>query len=160
MRDMLRTNKVSAFRTDELSGLQGAPILIAGAELSGQGESVAGEAEDVIRGGSFGLDGATADAGGGGTAAGVCPRTFHRWAVRYEEHGIEGLRDKRLSRASRPTTRRWIFNAMLSRRKAANGSSRTRQAVQVIALVSETPWTTFELEIPSLCGDSTALAAP
>ena len=31
---------------------------------------------------------------------GVCPRTFRRWAVRYGEDGIEGLRDRRLSRAS------------------------------------------------------------
>ena len=31
---------------------------------------------------------------------GVCPRTFRRWAVRYEEDGIDGLRDRRLSRAS------------------------------------------------------------
>ena len=28
---------------------------------------------------------------------GVCPRTFRRWAGRYEEFGIDGLRDKRLS---------------------------------------------------------------
>ena len=31
---------------------------------------------------------------------GVCPRTFRRWSARYEEDGIEGLRDRRLSRAS------------------------------------------------------------
>ena len=31
---------------------------------------------------------------------GICPRTFRRWAGRYEAHGIDGLRDKRLSRAS------------------------------------------------------------
>ena len=28
---------------------------------------------------------------------GVCPRTFRRWSGRYEEFGIDGLRDKRLS---------------------------------------------------------------
>ena len=27
---------------------------------------------------------------------GVCPGTFRRWAGRYEEFGIDGLRDKRL----------------------------------------------------------------
>ena len=32
---------------------------------------------------------------------GVCPRTFRRWSARYEEDGIEGLRDRRLSGASR-----------------------------------------------------------
>ena len=32
---------------------------------------------------------------------GICPRTFRRWAGRYEEHGIDGLRDGRLTRASR-----------------------------------------------------------
>ena len=32
-----------------------------------------GEAEDVVRGGSFGLDGASADAGGGGPSAGDLP---------------------------------------------------------------------------------------
>jgi len=31
---------------------------------------------------------------------GVCPRTFRRWSARYGEDGIEGLRDRRLSRAS------------------------------------------------------------
>ena len=31
---------------------------------------------------------------------GVCPRTFRRWSARYEADGIEGLRDRRLSRAS------------------------------------------------------------
>ena len=31
---------------------------------------------------------------------GVCPRTFRRWSARYESDGIEGLRDRRLSRAS------------------------------------------------------------
>ena len=31
---------------------------------------------------------------------GVCPRTFRRWAGRYEEYGIDGLRDKRLSGVS------------------------------------------------------------
>ena len=31
---------------------------------------------------------------------GICPRTFRSWAGRYEAHGIDGLRDKRLSRAS------------------------------------------------------------
>ena len=35
-----------------------------------------------------------------GQLLGICPRTFRRWAGRYEEHGIEGPRDKRLSRAS------------------------------------------------------------
>ena len=53
---------MSASRKDELSGLQGDPILISGADLSGQGESVVGEAEDVVRGGVLGLDGASADA--------------------------------------------------------------------------------------------------
>ena len=32
---------------------------------------------------------------------GVSARTFRRWAVRYGEDGIEGLRDRRVSRASR-----------------------------------------------------------
>ena len=31
---------------------------------------------------------------------GVSPRTFRRWVVRYGEDGIEGLRDRRVSRAS------------------------------------------------------------
>ena len=31
---------------------------------------------------------------------GVSARTFRRWSARYEEDGIEGLRDRRLSRAS------------------------------------------------------------
>ena len=31
---------------------------------------------------------------------GVSPRTFRRWTVRYGEDGIEGLRDRRVSRAS------------------------------------------------------------
>ena len=38
--------------------------------MSGQGEFAGGEAEDVVRGGAFGLDGASADAGGGGAAVG------------------------------------------------------------------------------------------
>ena len=28
---------------------------------------------------------------------GICPRTFRRWAGRYQEFGIDGLRDMRLS---------------------------------------------------------------
>ena len=44
--------------------------LVAGAELSGRGESVAGEADDDVRGCAFGVDGAAADAGGGGAAVG------------------------------------------------------------------------------------------
>ena len=31
---------------------------------------------------------------------GVCPRTFRRWTERYEEDGVDGLRDRRLSGAS------------------------------------------------------------
>ena len=31
---------------------------------------------------------------------GVCPRTFRRWAERWEEDGIDGLRDRRLAGAS------------------------------------------------------------
>ena len=31
---------------------------------------------------------------------GVCGRTFRRYVSRYEEHGIEGLVDKRLAQAS------------------------------------------------------------
>ena len=74
--------------------------MIAGADLSGQGESVAGDEEDVVRGGLFGLDGASADAGGGGPAAGDMPEDVPALGGRYEDHGIDGLRDKRLSRAS------------------------------------------------------------
>ena len=33
-------------------------------------------------------------------SCGVCLRAFRRWSGRYEEHGIDGLRDKRLSGAS------------------------------------------------------------
>ena len=32
---------------------------------------------------------------------GVCPRTFRRWSDRYEEAGLDGVRDKRLTQASR-----------------------------------------------------------
>ena len=32
---------------------------------------------------------------------GVCPRTFRRWSDRYEEAGLDGLCDKRLTQASR-----------------------------------------------------------
>lgn len=32
---------------------------------------------------------------------GVCTRTFRRWSDRYEEAGLEGLRDKRLTQASK-----------------------------------------------------------
>lgn len=31
---------------------------------------------------------------------GVCERTFRRWVDRYGEDGIEGLKDRRISRAS------------------------------------------------------------
>ena len=31
---------------------------------------------------------------------GVCPRTFRRWAERWEEDGLDGLRDRRLLGAS------------------------------------------------------------
>ena len=31
---------------------------------------------------------------------GICPRTLRHWVGRYEEHGIDGLRDRRLSCAS------------------------------------------------------------
>ena len=34
-------------------------------------------------------------------ALGVCMRTFRRWSDRYEEAGLDGLRDQRLSQASR-----------------------------------------------------------
>ena len=34
---------------------------------------------------------------------GVCPRTFRRWVGLYEEFGIDGLRDKRLSGVSHRT---------------------------------------------------------
>jgi transposase len=30
----------------------------------------------------------------------VCPRTFRRYMVRYEENGLEGLKDRRLEGAS------------------------------------------------------------
>ena len=33
---------------------------------------------------------------------GVCPRTFRRWSERWEEDGIDGLRDRRVSGASHP----------------------------------------------------------
>ena len=32
---------------------------------------------------------------------GVCARTFRRWIDRYQEEGLDGLRDKRLAQASR-----------------------------------------------------------
>ncbi|MDE0145883.1 MAG: ISNCY family transposase [Nitrospira sp.] len=32
---------------------------------------------------------------------GVCTRTFRRWSDRYEEEGLDGLRDKRLTQASK-----------------------------------------------------------
>ena len=32
---------------------------------------------------------------------GVCTRTFRRWSERYEEAGLDGLRDKRLTQASK-----------------------------------------------------------
>ena len=33
---------------------------------------------------------------------GVCPRTFRRWAERWEEDGLDGLRDRRVSGAAHP----------------------------------------------------------
>ncbi len=74
--------------------------MIALADLSGQDESVGGEADDVVRGGLFGLDKVSADAGGGGIATGDFSAHVPVLAGRYEDHGIDGLRDKRLSWAA------------------------------------------------------------
>ena len=47
------------------------------------------------------MDGEAADAGGGGAdAGGVCARTFRRYVDRFEESGLDGLADKRLSQVS------------------------------------------------------------
>ncbi|MCY3822145.1 MAG: hypothetical protein OXH52_22780 [Gammaproteobacteria bacterium] len=47
------------------------------------------------------MDGAAIDAGGGGADCWGCARgRSGRWSARYEEDGIEGLRDRRLSGAS------------------------------------------------------------
>ena len=38
---------------------------------------------------------------------GVCARTFRRYIDRYEEEGLDGLLDKRLTRRCRTGGRRW-----------------------------------------------------